>query len=76
MTIPPSIFVPANGSATFDMTLKVNASKLPVWTLNGGTRGGDGFRLQGVEVDGYLRIARRRIASRWCGRSCHIAPLP
>ena len=57
VTIPSSIFVPANGSATFDMKLKVNASKLPVWTLNGGSRGGDGFRLQGVEFDGYLRIA-------------------
>jgi hypothetical protein len=30
---------------------------LPIWDLNGGSRGGDGFRLQGVEFDGYIGIA-------------------
>jgi len=29
---------------------------LPVWTLNGGGRGGDGFRLQGVEFDGFVTL--------------------
>jgi subtilisin family serine protease len=33
---PPSIFVPANGAASFNLTLSVNAAALPVWTLNGG----------------------------------------
>jgi subtilisin family serine protease len=57
LTVPSSISVPANSSATFSVKVKVNASKLPVWTLNGGNRGGDGFRLQGVEFDGYIGIA-------------------
>jgi hypothetical protein len=35
----------------------VDASKLPTWTLNGGARGGDGFRLQGVEFDGYITLS-------------------
>jgi hypothetical protein len=37
--------------------LKVDVTKLPIWTLNGGSRGGDGFRLQEVEFDGYITIA-------------------
>jgi minor extracellular serine protease Vpr len=57
LVVPGSVSVPANGSATFKVQLKVDPSKLPVWTLNGGQRGGDGFRLQGVEFDGYLDIA-------------------
>ncbi|PYS49126.1 MAG: hypothetical protein DMG13_24105 [Acidobacteria bacterium] len=39
------------------MRLKTNAMKLPVWTLNGGSRGGDGFRLQDVEFDGFITLA-------------------
>jgi subtilisin family serine protease len=54
---PPSIRVPANGSATFKAKLKVDVTKLPVWNLNGGSRGGDGFRLQDFEFDGYLNIS-------------------
>jgi subtilisin family serine protease len=57
VNVPSSISVPGNSSATFSVKVKVTASKLPVWTLNGGTRGGDGFRLQGVEFDGYIGIA-------------------
>lgn len=57
LTVPSSISVPANSSATFSVKAKVTASSLPVWTLNGGSRGGDGFRLQGVEFDGYIGIA-------------------
>ena len=57
LTTPASLVVPANGSATFKVRLKIDPSKLPVWTLNGGARGGDGFRLQGVEFDGYIGIA-------------------
>jgi len=37
--------------------LKVDVTKLPMWTLNGGSRGGDGFRLQEFEFDGYVTIA-------------------
>ncbi len=28
-----------------------------IWTLNGGSRGGDGFRLQDVEFDGFVTLA-------------------
>ena len=57
LTVPGSIVVAAGGSSTFKVRLKIDPTKLPIWTLNGGSRGGDGFRLQGVEFDGYLGIA-------------------
>jgi len=57
LSAPASIRVKANSSRAFKVKLKVDVTKLPVWTLNGGSRGGDGFRLQGVEFDGYLNIA-------------------
>src|SRR6266571_3530705 len=57
LSVPSSVSVPANGSATFRVRLKVDPSKLPIWDLNGGSRGGDGFRLQGVEYDGYIVVA-------------------
>jgi hypothetical protein len=54
---PPSVQVPANSSATFDVTLRVDGEDLPAWTLNGGPNGGEGHLLQSVEFDGYLNIA-------------------
>ena len=57
VSAPASIVVPGNGSATFKVGLTIDAARLPIWTLNGGSRGGDGFRLQGVEFDGYIDIA-------------------
>ena len=53
---PPTITVPAHGTGTFKLRLRVNPMKLPVWTLNGGIFGGDGFRLQEVEFDGFVRL--------------------
>lgn len=53
---PSSIQVNAKSSKTFEVKLKVDPSKLPVWNLNGGPNGGDGFLLQGVEFDGYIYI--------------------
>jgi hypothetical protein len=55
--VPSSVTVPAHGAATFKLQLKTNATALPVWTLNGGSRGGDGFRLQDVEFDGFINLA-------------------
>jgi len=57
LSAPASIVVPANDSKKFKVQITVDPSLLPVWTLNGGSRGGDGFRLQGVEFDGYIGIA-------------------
>jgi subtilisin family serine protease len=54
---PPTITVPALGTGTFTVSLNVNPSLLPIWTLNGGSRGGDGFRLRGVEFDGYVTLS-------------------
>jgi len=53
---PPNVAVPAHGTAKFKVRLKVDATRLPLWTLNGGSRGGDGFRLQDVEFDGYITL--------------------
>jgi subtilisin family serine protease len=57
LTAPVNVMVPANGTATFVVSLTVNAALLPEWSLNGGSRGGDGFRLQDHEFDGYITIA-------------------
>lgn len=57
---PASITVPANSSKTFDIQLKIDASKLPTWTLNGGAQGGNGALLQTVEFDGYLKLSSAR----------------
>jgi hypothetical protein len=54
---PSTIQVPANSSATFNVTLQVNGANLPAWTLDGGPLGGEGHLLQSVEFDGYLNIA-------------------
>ena len=56
ITTPSSVFVPPHGSATFDVVMKIDAKKLPVWALNGGSLGGTGSLLQTVEYDGYLQL--------------------
>ena len=57
VTAPATVRVPANGSASFNVKLKVDVAKLPTWNLNGGARGGDGYLLQEFEFDGYVTIA-------------------
>jgi hypothetical protein len=57
LSAPPSVTVPANGSATFVLRLTGNASSLPQWTLNGGSQGGNGSLLRSMEFDGYVTIA-------------------
>lgn len=54
---PGSVNVRANSSTTFNVQLRVDASKLPVWTLNGGSQGGNGSLLQTVEFDGYVKLS-------------------
>ena len=54
---PASLSVPANATGSFEVVLAVNAGKLPIWNLNGGSQGGNGSLLQGVEFDGYLTLA-------------------
>jgi subtilisin family serine protease len=57
ISAPATIKVAANSSASFNVKVKVDVTKLPVWNLNGGFFGGDGYRLQGFEFDGYVNIA-------------------
>ena len=54
---PANLTVPANATREFRVSLQVDVTKLPIWNLNGGARGGDGFRLQEFEFDGYVTIA-------------------
>jgi len=54
---PGSVSVRANSSATFKVQLRVDASKLPAWTMNGGSQGGNGPLLQSVEFDGYVTLS-------------------
>ena len=53
---PSSIKVGGGKTLGFDVEITIDPIRLNVWTLNGGSRGGDGFRLQGVEQDGYVTI--------------------
>ncbi len=57
LSAPGNVSVAANGSRIFEVELTVDSSKLPTWNLNGGSQGGNGALLQGVEFDGYLNIA-------------------
>src|SRR6059036_1291929 len=57
ISAPSTVKVAAGATATFKLKLAVNVTRLPVWDLNGGSRGGDGFRLDGFEFDGYINIS-------------------
>jgi hypothetical protein len=60
LSSPGSITVPANGNATFILTVTVNPSGLPNWAstgINGGANGGDGSLLDRPEYDGYITIS-------------------
>ena len=68
---PSSITVPAGSSCSFGVRLRVDASKLPVWNLNGGSLGGSGPLLNLPEYDGYITLtgnaARQHRAPRVAG---------
>lgn len=57
LSAPASIAVPANGAATFILTMTVNANKLLTWNTNGGALGGNGALFNLPEYDGYVSIA-------------------
>jgi minor extracellular serine protease Vpr len=57
VSAPNSVSVPANSTRTVPVTLTIDAAKLPAWNLNGGSSGGNGALLQGVEFDGYLTLS-------------------
>jgi subtilisin family serine protease len=51
---PPTVVVPAHGSATFPVTLMIDGTKLLNWTLNSGSAGANAARLTTLEYDGYV----------------------
>jgi minor extracellular serine protease Vpr len=53
---PTTVNVPANGTAQLKVSLLINPTKLPDWTLNGGSLGGNGAALNGPEYDGYVTL--------------------
>lgn len=53
---PAAFVLPANGTAEFQVTLTVDAAKLPAWALNGGAEGGNGDLLRQQEFDGYVLV--------------------
>lgn len=55
--LPPVIFVGAHSSTSFPACISIDARRLPVWTLNGGSAGGTGSLLQTVEYDGYVSVS-------------------
>jgi minor extracellular serine protease Vpr len=54
---PSFVYVGPRETEEFKVRVTVDATKLPAWTLNGGSGGGNGPALQTVEFDGYLTIA-------------------
>jgi hypothetical protein len=56
LNVPPMLTVPGNGSGTVNVSLTINPILLPNWNLNGGSNGGNGPLLQGVEFDGFISL--------------------
>jgi minor extracellular serine protease Vpr len=57
LAAPATIAVPANGTATFFVTMSLNANLLPAWGLSAGANGGNGATLDLPEYDGYLTLS-------------------
>jgi len=57
---PGSVVVPALGSTTFDVVMRIDASKLPVWGFFGGANAGNGPLLQSMEFDGFITLKDSR----------------
>ena len=51
---PRRVNVRAHGSEEVEVKLVIDPTKLPTWTLNGGSLGGNGAALNVPEYDGYL----------------------
>ena len=53
---PTRVRVGAHGHEEIEVKLIIDPAKLPTWTLNGGSGGGDGAALNGPEYDGYVTL--------------------
>jgi len=54
--VRPFTYVSARGHEDVEVKLVIDPRKLPEWTLNGGSQGGNGALLNGPEYDGYLTL--------------------
>jgi minor extracellular serine protease Vpr len=54
--VASKVSVQARGREDVEVTLVIDPDKLPSWTLNGGSQGGNGAGLNGPEYDGYLTL--------------------
>jgi subtilisin family serine protease len=57
--LPSSIEVGPRGSRFVNVEVRIDPSKLPTWTLNGGSQGGNGPLQTSLELDGHVTIADR-----------------
>ena len=53
---PHRVWVGAHHKQEIDIKLVIDGSKLPDWTLNGGSNGGNGPLLDGPEFDGFITL--------------------
>jgi subtilisin family serine protease len=57
VSVPATATVNGNASRSIPVQVTIDPTKLPDWNLNGGSRGGNGALLQGVEFDGYVTVS-------------------
>ncbi len=56
VVVKPRLRVSDHGIEALDVKLIIDPTKLPAWTLNGGSQGGNGAALNGPEYDGYITL--------------------
>jgi subtilisin family serine protease len=56
VVVRPTVRVGAHSIEDIEVKLVIDPTKLPSWTLNGGSLGGNGALLNGPEYDGYLTL--------------------
>ena len=56
VVVKSGVRVGAHDTEDIEVKLIIDPSKLPAWTLNGGSQGGNGAALNGPEYDGYLTL--------------------
>ena len=57
LRVPSTLHVSRGGIGVLEARLTVDPSKLPDWTLNGGSQGGNGQRLNTFELDGEITLS-------------------
>ena len=57
ISAPSSVSVPGRRVREITVTMTIDPTKLPNWTMNGGPQGGNGALLNANEYDGYLTLS-------------------